>query len=447
MAALLEKEFEDLAAFKTAEMPPLGMKRNEKWRETTKRKIRRDLTFFFGAVSLPADAENKKMRGLGVPVEDLSLALVACPLVLDWYMRFKASRTQYTSYMISQLEVFRALLRPGTGWIRQRSDLADKLRPISIGGTEIVTEGLIARARADWGVTCDQAREHYKDLIKELMPSVEVARRPFYRIEGILKMKEPLAVFKLLSDGMKKEIPSPTTQPRHYHSAVRDRVLVLLFAATGLRLRTMSLLNYGRDSDGHLVKHKHGYKLQVPRVLFKEEDSPFFGEKDSRTDYVMDLPDAFGLYEALDEYLNVSRPWLLSHSRQGSNEQPLFVISAGCKSVRAGEAVIYQTYKRAFGKYLAGNKWRGTGLNGVRATGPHSVRHIRATTVVKKTGSFQLAADSIHNSEEMARRHYAMFTTVDRNTKASEILFGGEKNEKEQQSEKKTEENEDEDRE
>lgn len=69
------------------------------------------------------------------------------------------------------------------------------------------------------------------------------------------------------------------------------------------------------------------------------------------------------------------------------------------------------------------NRWRGTGIPGVRPHAPHSVRHIRGTEAVKRTGSFQVAADANHNSEEMARKHYARFLPADRNRRVNEVLF------------------------
>lgn len=426
--ARLEEEFDDLAAFMTGDRPPLGMKRNDRWRLTTKSKVRRDLTFFFGAVSLPPDSEDKRLRGLGVSAGNLSLALIACPLVLDWYIRFKASRTQYTSYMTSQLEIFRAMLRPGTGWVRQQPRLATRLCPINAGGTQLVSRELIQRAQADWDAVCDEARGYYKHLINELGPLISVARNPFYRIQGILSMRAPLDVFKRVADGMKSDLPNRVTQPRRYHTAVRDRTLMLLFALTGFRLRTMSQLNYTGDERGHLFPQKKGYELRVPRALFKEEESPFFGSPGAWTDYVMRLRNVYGLNELLREYLNVSRPWLMAHVHPGCTETPLFPSSAAHGSVRPGAPALHQVYRKAFAKYLVENKWRGTGIPGVKVTGPHSARHIRATDVIKKTGSFQLAADSIHNSEKMAKKHYARFTTTDRNEHVNETLFGRIKN-------------------
>jgi hypothetical protein len=224
---------------------------------------------------------------------------------------------------------------------------------------------------------------------------------------------------------------------------VRNRTLMLLFAVTGFRLRTLSQLNYTGDTGGHLFLQKGRYTLKVPRTLFKVEDGPFFGTKHARTDYIMDLPNVYGLYELLDEYLTVSHPWFMSHVHRGCKEQPLFLSSHAGKSARLNEWAIYQTYRKTFERYLVENRWRGTGMSNVRATGAHSVRHIRATSTMKRTGSFQLAADSIHNSEKMARAHYARFMPTDRNERVNETLFGETKKASQEEEEKKEEEGKD----
>lgn len=420
----LEEEFNDLAAFKMADRPPLGMQRNERWRPTTARKVRQDLSFLLGAVLLHADAKDKRHHGLGMRAEDLSLGLLACPLVVDWYIRFRARRTQYTSYTISLLEVIRALLRPGTGWVRQQPYLASRLTAVRCGDTELISQETISRAQGDWSTTCEEARKYYKHLIKELSPLIGVARDPFFRIEPVLRMKGPLSVFETVIEGMGRDTPNQFTQPVRYHAAIRNKVVMALLAVTGFRVTTLVRLDFTGEPGSHLFLQNKNYMLNVPRALFKEEDSPFFGPKNSRTDYVMRLPKAYGLYHLLDEYLNISRPWLMQRYQPGCKEHPLFPISRPSQYARLRPVNIHQIYKKAITKYLVENRWRGTGIPGVKPTGPHSARHIRATDTLKKTRSFQLAADSIHNSERTTRARYTMFLTTDRNDQINEILFG-----------------------
>jgi hypothetical protein len=73
------EEFEELASFKTAERPPIGMMRNGRWKSPSMELARKEFASFFGALRLPADAADIRVRGLGVPDEHLTVALVAAP--------------------------------------------------------------------------------------------------------------------------------------------------------------------------------------------------------------------------------------------------------------------------------------------------------------------------------------------------------------------------------
>jgi hypothetical protein len=294
-----------------------------RWRPTTAKKLRRELAFVFGAFRLTADAGDVRVRGLGVSEADLTFAMLACPLLLDWFIRFGATRCgQYTAYSTVLLENIQSMVRQGTGWLWQRPGLASRLRLISCGPTEFVSEELMRRARTEWEGVCDDAHRYYKNLAKDLRPLIRVARDPFLRIEGALEMDSPMDTLKVLLDGMRGCLPNKETEPSRYHTAIRNCVLVALLAVTGLRRTTVSLLNYDGTDAGHLTRLGGDYVLKIPRALFKEENSPFFGPKHARKDYVMRLPDVLGLYKLLDEYLNVSRPWLevITDGARGENE-------------------------------------------------------------------------------------------------------------------------------
>lgn len=300
----LEEEFEELTTFKTEEMVPLGMDREGEWRPTTAEKIRKDFAGIFGALSLPADAEDKRVCGLDVPAAHPTMAMFACPLLLEWALRFGAERAgKYTATAENHLGSVKSLVRPGTGWLRQRPALALRLRPISRGGTEFVSD---ARAQTDWDGVCDDAHRRYENLAEKLEKKITVGRDPFLRIESILKMDSPMKGLKVLLDGMRASLPNKVTHPSTYHTAIRDCALVALLAVTGLRRCTLSQLDYGGPTGGHLSRRHGEYVLEIPRALFKVEDSPFFGPKHARKDYSMRLPDVFGLTKLLDEYLNVS---------------------------------------------------------------------------------------------------------------------------------------------
>lgn len=426
----LEKEFDDLALYKMADRPPIGMTRNGKWSPFTKVMRRHDLGYLFGALCLAPDAEDLRLQGLGMPSTQLTIALIACPKLIDWYVRFRCeTRNSYTDHTVKLLNIFKSMLRAGTGWLRQRPDLASRLYPVSHNSTELISPQLIAIARSDWGAVCDDAHTYYSHLIKEITPLVSVSRTPFNRIEGIVRMDDPMKAFEVLITGMKSDMPNPHTQPTRYHVAVRNCALVLLLATTGMRRNTLVQLNYTGKEGGHLTEQESNFILTVPRALFKEPDSPFFGLKNARRDYYMKLRNVYGLADVFSEYLNVSRLFLLKTYHPDCKEHPLFVNSGRSKTARLSPARVTSVYYEVTERHLAGNKWRGTGIPLVGRHGPHSARHIRGTAAVKKTRSFQIAGDANHHSENMARRHYALLLPEDRNRSVNDALFG-EKNDK-----------------
>ena len=420
-------EFDSCAEFKMAVRPPLGMRRSGRWKPTTKRKTVSDLSFFFGALCLPPDAVEARLRGVGLPESHLTLALLACPKIVDWYIRFRCeARTQYTEYAVCLLNNYISLLWPGTGWLRQSPQLAARLRPFG----DLVPVELVSQARTNWDAVCDAAIKRYNEVIEEIEPLITVARDSFHRIEGILDMEDPMAAYELLARGMKDNLPNRHTQPVLYHTAIRDLALVILIAATGIRRGTVAKLNYTGDTSGQLFTEGDSYVLSIPREFFKRPDSSFFGPPKRKKDYKHTLPNVYGLNEVFREYLEVSRPFLMERYPNHAGEQPLFVIATwtgptGTEpgSVRLRPERITQIYTGKMDRHLAENKHRGTGIPKVKRTGPHSVRQVRGTTVYRKTRSFKLTGDANQNSEQMARKHYSRETSEEKNQDVNQILF------------------------
>jgi len=419
-----KQEFEELAAFKTAERPPLGMMREGKWRPATKEMMQKEFGFFFGALSLSPNAEDIRLRGLGLPSSQLTLALAVCPLLFDWYARFKCERRGTCASMaVMLLRNCIPLLQEKTGWLWQKPELAARLRPISAGPVKLISEELVARALADWHGVCREAIEHYRQLLIELEPLAGQTRDPFLPIKGIISTDKPLEVFSFLSSEMRRAMPNRNTQPMYYHLAVRNRALVLLIALTGLRRNTVVQLDYTGDASGHLTLSNNRFELNIPRQLFKEEDSPFFGPKNAQQDYYMKLADKYGFNEIMSQYLEESRPFLLNKYFPDCEERPLFVNSKGSKGPRMSPVQVSNVYRAATIYHLVENKWRGTGIREVRSHGSHSARHLRGTHAVIQTGSFQIAGDANHQSKRAARESYARYATQNRNRRVNKALF------------------------
>jgi hypothetical protein len=154
---LLRAEVDSLAHFKMDQRPPLGMRRNGIWRPASKEKFEDSIAYFYGALCLPTDASDVRIRGLGLTVTEsqLTLALICCPKLVDWYIRFRCeARSQYTSYATGLLKTFISILRRETGWLRQSPHLAARLRPFVVDDIHYVPQDLVSRAQTDWHGVC-----------------------------------------------------------------------------------------------------------------------------------------------------------------------------------------------------------------------------------------------------------------------------------------------------
>lgn len=419
-------EFDSYADFKMAESPPSGMRRQGKWKPTSKTKYRNDFACLFGAISLPPDAGDIRVRGLGFPESQMTLALLVCPEIIDWFIKFRCEvRTQYTEYPMNLLHQYMCMLRRETGWLRQTPSMASRLRPFACGDTQYITNDLVLRAQVDWDGVCDHAFMEFQKLKEKIKPLVTIARDPFHPIEGLLELDDPMKPLSELIKKMRQDLPNPHSAPVLYHTGIRDLVITAMFVITGFRRGMFPKLDYTGDKKGHLYFEGGQYILSVPRTFFKNPDSSYFLTNRVKEDYLSKLPNKLGLYKLLKEYLETSLPFLMKTYHSQSSEQPLFPkTKAFSTSPRLDDRLISHIYAKNVEKYLVENKHRGTGLHKVKRSGPHSVRYVRGTTIYRKTGSYKLAGDANQHSERTARRHYSRITTKERNQKVSNILFG-----------------------
>jgi transcriptional regulator with XRE-family HTH domain len=386
----VRREFDSYADFKMTETLPPGMRRLERWRSSSRRMHELDFAYLFGAIRLPYEADDVRVRGLGFPESQMTLALIVCPEIIDWYFKFRFEvRSQYTEYPIGLLKHYMSMLRRDTGWLRQTPSLASELRPFACGDTLYITSDLVSRAQADWDGVCDDAIVEFQKLVEKIKPLVTVARNPFLRIEGFLALDNPMRPLGELITKMRQALPNPHTAPVQYHTGIRDLVITALMVVVGFRRSMFPRLDYTGDKKGHLYFEDGQYVLSVPRTFFKNPNSSYFLTNRIKEDYLSKLPNKHGLYELLKEYLETSRPFLMRRYHSQSNKQPLFIkLQSAGTSPRISDQAISCIYGKNVERYLVENKHRGTGLHNVKRTGPHSVRHIRGTTIYRKTGIY-----------------------------------------------------------
>jgi hypothetical protein len=411
----VEAEFKDLEKFKSSTLPPRGMKRKGSWSKPTVLIHKNNLLRFFGYLNLPPDAEDIRLCGLGFDKGLFTLAMLTQPAFIDDWLRWMARKRkggeEEESYSLFDLEILNDLighLEPETGWLRQKPELAKNLKPIP----GYMDETFIARARSDWKSVCDEALGEYKSLAESVEEVAEEQRDPFELILPLLDVdhpsyQNPILALRTFAQNILNDLPDPALAPVRAARHVRSYLTVRILTATVLRSRNIRELTYREDNKGHLRRRGDKWVIAIPRKLFKNKHSSFFGSK-KKHDYEKVLADKDGLYGWIEEYINKHRPVLL----KGSESDVFFFNTPDYPVTPAPQ--FHKRYRLLTMYYLAHNPYLNRGVPGVKPHGPHAVRDIFATFVIQLTGSYELAAYILQDSLRTVRDHYTNFMPKDK---------------------------------
>ena len=163
---------------------------------------------------------------------------------------------------------------------------------------------------------------------------------------------------------------------------------------------------------GHVLREGGVYHLVYRKKEFKNASSKVFAHlrDDDPVRFPLEDPDhpvltreleGVRLGELFHVYLTEVRPRLSPGGAEGP--VPLFPELEDEGRLRA------MFYRRS--AYVAALPGVPRGL---LPFGPHSVRHVVATAIVKRTGSFEAAASVLLDAVEMVEAHYARFAPADR---------------------------------
>lgn len=419
----LEAEIESLEEFKTADLPPEGQQRNGTWSDDTVIARRAALGSIFGALALPKKAKDPRVRGLGLDRTSFCMAMLARGKIMHWWVHWKGARRKDPkgdknkgkySYHDAQVVTFiMSLFTKETGWLRQNPQLAERLRPIP----GFVDEAFIKKARNDWSTVCDQAYEYYKTLCAQVEDLAQEIRDPFAPIRPILESDNPIAALKLFARNILEDMPDLAVAPVKAARAMRNYMIVRIISATALRRKNLCELTYRDDNKGELRREGDKWVVEIPYLQFKNKDSSFFGPKKKKHNYRRVLKDVDGLYQRLEEYVTLHRPILL-----GGKQSDVFFVT-GSKRPEFSRLRFERVYRSLTILYLAENKYLGRGIPGVKPHGPHAVRDIIATFLIKKTGLFEAVAYALADSVAVVRNHYTCFLPQDKTHLADKLLY------------------------
>jgi hypothetical protein len=347
---------------------------------------------------------------------------LAFPAVWDWYVQWRERRRGfYTVWEVNMLQLGLALTRRGTGWLRQHPEVAARLTPLS---------GLLARddievARADWDAACDRFFSFAAARSKEVERVARVHRDPFEPILAVLEAPSPVGEYRRITEEIAHRMPDRRRYPRAAAEAVRSFLMLRLGLHLGVRQKNLrQLLVCPRDrlptperflearKVGELrwSQNEAGWEVLIPASAFKNSGSSFFGGRPFR----LLLPDLGGLYGYIDAYIRDHRLTLLG----GTPDPGTFFVKttkANSRSASYDKNTFYEAWRLIIQRYGIHNPYTGRGaIVGLLPHGPHNVRDVLATHILKQTGSYEQASYAIQDTPDVVAKHYGRFLPQDR---------------------------------
>jgi len=423
----LNDEMADLLRFKTSTFAAFGMQRNGVWgTETASQKVEH-FGLWFGAFVAPPESE---VQGLGVDPKLLTFAMMIFPQVWDWYLHWRERRRGfYTKWEIDLLSIAAAICREETGWLRQSPRMGSSLRPIE----GLITDVDISAVQLDWHAACDRMYKHARRRIKEIDRVARVHRDPFEPILSVLEAPSPVGEYRKITEEILQRMPDERHTARAAAETVRAFLMLRIGLHTGLRqknLRELMLCQPGTlpTSERKLEDLKRGelrwssrdqgWEILIPSVAFKNANSSFFGSKPFR----LILPDLGRLYELIEAWIERHRARLIG---EAVDPGTFFVKTAKMTSTNAAycQNTFYEAWRTAIQRYGIHNPWTKRGaIEGLLPHGPHNVRDVLATHILKRTGSYEQASYAIQDTPDMVAQHYGRFLPQDKSEIAARIL-------------------------
>ena len=387
--------------------------------------------------------------GLGIPIEYIHPAILAVPDLISSFIWWRCHRSgMQTRLVLSMLNMPSRFLRPDTGvvWATDSIDALERFKEWWDNNPHDLSEGRLkldlTTYRKNWKKAVKRAfrtlAKDHKKVRKGKLPS---SRDPFLPINSVLKADAPMEAYMA---GVHNMLASRPAKIINQHIHLRDAILVLILLQTGLRASTLLLELDDEDEDERpmalssreeqereaqeiriwkeVAKDKTvSWKIRIAPGKFKNYFSSFF---QGGRPYEITLKDEEDLYEKLQRYVDYARPYMLRERKT----KAFFVTQFG-SDVTADE--FRDIYRRITRYYFVERPALATdgeedaermGIPGMMIHGPHAVRHIIATHIVKSTGSLHMAAWAIQDTYQTVAKHYARFFPSDKVALATKAL-------------------------
>ena len=423
----LAAELADLIEFKTATLTDVDFQRKGRWNQETAHQRIQYFGFVFGALAASPDGP---VQGAGVPPDHLSFALLASARVWHWYIMWRERRRGfYTDWERTTLVMAASLARSETGWLAQHPELATRLMPVE----GLISAEEVEAIKSDWAGACERLRRYARTRVPDVERVARAHRDPFEALLPVLEAPSPLTEYLKIAEEILKYTPDARLYPKRAAEMARAYLIVRLGLHLGLRqknLRELLVCPRGRphrsmraletQQRGELRWNDQagGWEVIIPANAFKNASSPFF----AGAPYKLLLPDLGGLYGYIDAYIATHRDRILD----GRKDPETFFVCSNkslLKQASYDRPGFYTAWRLIIRRYGIYNPYTGRGaIKGLLPHGPHGLRDVLATHILKETGSFEQASYAIQDTTAMAAKHYVRFLPEDKTAMAARIL-------------------------
>ena len=410
----LAREWDEYTSAKTSLIP--GSPGQRPWRTSSVDVAWSFFHQYFSVICLP-----KTKLGLEIAVDDLSLIHLAVPELQKQFLTWLLDRHPegLSSVFSSLAGVISGFVSPTQvraghpfrrkGRLGYLHGIKPSLRSITpIPG--ILTQDEIDSWQDDasWVDFLTSGYDHIWALNASMKHDYSPNRDSFDPILPILKMDRPLDALIDMLERMYKALPPKGISSSFARAvALRRYVSLLILVRSGLRRGNVANLTYNERGTGKFRRGSDTWSIVIPASEFKNAHGPHFSEGRGRKVYFN-----FEMYEEdtdiLDEYVFVSRNFLLE------NNEPTDALLLTRVGGRINGNTLYDDMEASTFRFMVYHSYTGVGIPGVQTFGPHAIRHILATHVLKITGNPQKAAWAIHDSLEVVMKNYVRFTAEDK---------------------------------
>jgi integrase len=402
---------------------------------------RHQMYSFFGFLALQREADDPRMRGLGMRPEAFSLALLSDVSLLAEYGEFRRARSfneAANNGTRTFLSFCAKLLYEERGYLWQHPELGARL-PIPVSPRRWADWCRINRAKILKLRSADCGRQSRNG-------TRAVSRDPFVPIrEYIHGRQHPLTILWELEGKIEAQLAYATfLRPHKVAEIWRDLLLVKMLAANPLRGGNLAALTYvparwedlrepgvlyvlAAEESNFYQTTDGGWRLRIPADYFKVD----------RGNY--DVPVPRSLWATLRAYLFQQRP-VLNHAllsainarrlKEGlapfGPEQVAALlrcpyvfryVQAGVIRVPAERFAVFKGTEQVEVRTLRNTMMKLTRahLPGGVGFGPHACRHLVATEKLKNDPSGKvMAGAALHADPDTVEIYYADVTTGDR---------------------------------